>query len=357
MSVVINSRFLTQSITGVQRFAIEISLRIKKLIPEAIFVAPPFIKHHSLAEALEVREVGLLNSHLWEQIELPRFLKMNKNPLLINFTNTAPLLYKPQIVTIHDLAFKVNPKWFSKSFVLLYDFLIPRIAKNSERIITVSQSSKNELIKVFDLDPNKISIVNNAVNILRIPDNVNNTNQLNLKKFILAVGSIDPRKNLGNLIKAFTLVKSSGYKLIIIGGKSNVFASSDLVNNLNEEIIYTGYLSDEELAFFYSHADLFIYPSLYEGFGIPPLEAMSYGCPTIVSNISSLKEVCGEASIFVNPNNIESIASAIDSVLGNVTTKNKLIAAGKKQIKKYNWEASAKRVFSLIKETEVSKAE
>lgn len=350
MLVIVNARFLTQPITGVQKFAIEISIRIKKIFPDIIFVSPPYIIHKDLAEKLEAKTIGRLKSHLWEQIELPLFLKKNNNPILISFANTGPVFYKPQIVTIHDIAFKRNPQWFSRSFVLLYNFVVPRIAKKAEKIITVSDSSKRELIGAYDIDNVKITIIHNAVNNNKIIEFINVKGKYNLTKYILAVGSIDPRKNLRNLIKAFNLIKNKDYKLVIVGGISKVFSNSDLGPILNDNIVFTGYLSDLELASFYSQADVFVYPSLYEGFGIPPLEAMAYGCPTIVSDVNSLREVCEEASFFVNPNSVSAIAEAIDNVLQNNNLKLKLIAAGKNQIKKFSWEKSASEVINLIED-------
>ena len=146
--IIINARFLTQKVTGVQRFAIEISRIIHNLNKEIVFVSPADILDRELANELGVITIGKRSGTLWEQIDLRMYLAANKNPLLINFCNTGLLFYQNQIVTVHDMSYKVNPKWFSKKFYLWYNFLIPNLAKYSQKVLTVSNSSKNDLINI-----------------------------------------------------------------------------------------------------------------------------------------------------------------------------------------------------------------
>ena len=165
MKISVNARFLTQPITGVQRFAIEISLRLKKELGEKImFVSPKEIIQNEIAKELQVNTIGYTTCHLWEQIELPLYLKKKGSPLLLNFCNTAPLLYKNKISTIHDIAFEVYPETYSKAFLYVYRFLIPKICKNSKKIITVSDFSKQEIIKYYKTKTDKIQVIYNAVN-------------------------------------------------------------------------------------------------------------------------------------------------------------------------------------------------
>ena len=148
----VNSRFLTQNITGVQRFAIEISKQLKKLLNSKIqFVAPKNIIHKDLAEELDVKVIGYNTGHLWEQIDLPLYLSSIGKPLLLNLSNTAPLFYKNKIVTIHDVAFKRFPQTYSFKFRMFYNLLIPIILKNSKHILTVSEFSKNEINKIYGI--------------------------------------------------------------------------------------------------------------------------------------------------------------------------------------------------------------
>lgn len=344
--VYINARFLTQSVTGVQRFAIELAKILRSRVPNAVFIAPGNILDVELANQLKVQIVGYTTGVLWEQTELPIFLKAQGNPLLLNLCNVAPLFYKNQIVTIHDVAFYVNPKWFTRKFALSYKFLLPKLVKKARAILTVSSFSKEEIIKYLKADPEKITVVYNSASELVLNNNL--TNQYG--KYILVVGSIDKRKNLSKLIEAFNKIDKKDYKLIIAGDVSSIFNNADN-NHIFEnaaDIVRLGRVSDEMLSCLYKNALVFIYPSIYEGFGIPPLEAMYWGCPTIVSNIPSLREVCGNASIYADPYSSESIRLAIQQVVDNEDVKRDIVARGRDRIKKYSWQNSAQIVAEII---------
>ena len=161
--VVVNARFVTQNITGVQRFAIELAKQLKLHLPNLVFVSPKLKNPSAISKQLEVVEVGKLTSHFWEQIELPQYLKSLGNPLLVCLCNTAPIFYQKKIVCIHDLAFKFEPAWFSTSFQILYNFLIPRVVRSSIKILTVSDYSKKSLLEYYKLPDKKIEVIYNAV--------------------------------------------------------------------------------------------------------------------------------------------------------------------------------------------------
>lgn len=163
--IIVNSRFLTQKITGVQRFAIEISLRLKAIMKDDIFfVAPHDIIQNEIANKLEVKVIGKHTGHLWEQWDLTKFLKKNGSPLLLNLCNMAPLMYTNKISTIHDIAFVRYPQTFSKKFLWFYKIMIPRIIKSSIKVITVSEFSKQEIVDEYNIDPNMVGVIYNAVN-------------------------------------------------------------------------------------------------------------------------------------------------------------------------------------------------
>ncbi len=291
MSIYVNARFLTQRITGVQRYAIEISRELKMLSPDIKFVAPRNIILDDVAEELNIVVHGKMSGHLWEQWELPRFLKKRGDPLLINLGNTSPLHYKNKIVVIHDVAFMRNRQWFSKKFYFYYKFIVARAAREALKIITVSEFSKREICELLNISADKIEIVYGAA-----PNESGDGDGKAIcrsGRYILAVSSLDPRKNFGNLIEAFVTSGMRDVRLIIVGSQSGIFRNKKLKEAIgsNPDIIFTGYVSDRELADLYRSAELFIYPSLYEGFGIPPLEAMACGCPVIVSRASSLPEI------------------------------------------------------------------
>jgi len=348
MSIYINSRFLTQPITGVQRYAIEISRHLKKINPRINFISPSNIMHDNLASELEVKIVGKMKGHLWEQIELPIFLFKNKFPLLLNLANTAPLIYKNKISTIFDLSFLYNPKWFSYSFFLLYNFMIPRVIKSSIHIFTDSNYIKMEIYKKFNYSLTDITVAYGDASMI-FRESTKEKIIDKEKDYILAVGSIDPRKNLKNLIEAFKLINDD-VRLIIVGGENKIFKNNNIAKTIKNDrrISFTGYISDDELRILYMNASVFIYPSFYEGFGIPPLEAQACGCPVIVSNVTSLPEVCRNSVIFCNPNNIIDIAEKIELVINNINLQSELSKKGFKNINRFSWRESAELINTIL---------
>jgi len=357
--LIVNARFLTQKVAGVQRFAIELSLLLKKHFKQVIFVSPNRILNEHIAKKLDVVIFGKTTGHIWEQIELPIFCAKYTNALLINFCNTAPLLYKKKIVCIHDLGFMHNPEWFNKKFSLLYNFLIPKIAKTSLKIITVSEYSKKDIIQELVIDHDRISVIYNGVAQFFKKQWPNENNNLHLLRennldipYILSVSSLDPRKNFPALIRAFLDLNNQSVKLVIVGGRYKSFAGFELDNDsIDSKLIeFVGYVSDEELVYLYQNALFFVYPSLFEGFGIPPLEAMASGCPTLVSDIPSIKEVCGEASHYINPTEVESITDGMKKLINNPDLRQQLVKKGLERAELFSWEASAKKLINLINE-------
>lgn len=347
--VLVNARFLTQPLTGSQRFAIELCRGIKQVRSDIQLIAPDNIIHKDIAEELDVRIVGRSKKGIiWEQIEIPIYLRKLGNPLFVNLCNMAPLLYSNNLVSILDLSFHLHPEWFSKKFTFLYNAVIPKVAKRAKHVITISEYSKRDIHQHFNVPLNKIDIVHpNLSEVFLQPpikpfDNV-------YGDYILGVSSIDPRKNFDGLIRAFNECNLPNTMLVIVGSEHKVFANNNLKELVKDKknIVFTGYVDDNKLINLYRNAKLFAYPSFFEGFGIPPLEAMACGCPTLVSNTTSLPEVCGDASVYVDPTSIESMKQGIIEILGNEKLRNELICKGKERVKLFNQYSSSDR-FSRI---------
>ncbi len=340
--IYINGRFLTQKPTGVHRFSFEMCKALHTLGLDFVVLSPPHILDFYTCN-FPIKIIGKTSSHLWEQIELPLFLKSKKSPLLISFMGLGCVLYSNQISTIHDVSFLRNPQWFSKAYYYFYKIMTPWMARKSKKIITVSNFSKHELIELLQINENKLCVIYNAVakhffeksEILPINE-----------PYILAVSSLDPRKNFSNLIHAFLKLQDLPHKLYIIGGNSSVFSTMNLP--ISDKIVFLNYVSNKELVGYYKNADLFVYPSLYEGFGIPPIEAMSQHCPVLVSDIDVLHEVCGEAAFYCNPYDINDIAEKIRFILHDSKAVYKKTTIGKEHISKYSWSNSAKKLMKLI---------
>jgi len=333
--IYINGRFLSQSITGVQRFAKELTIELlnksnnyKLLALPGTKLVPPFNRDNTIS-------MGPSNSYLWEQVYLPYFLKKQNNPLLLNFTGLGPVFYENKIITIHDLSFWEHPEWFSKKYYWFYRIFTPISVRNSKKTITVSEYSKKRIIENLHKNEIDIEVVYNAVNYtnITVPDK---------QKYILSVGSLDPRKNIERLINSFKKWDQSEFKLLIIGGRQNSFANLDLP--ADNRIRFLGYLSDDKLQQYYLNAEIFIFPSLYEGFGIPPLEAMACGTPVIASNTTSIPEACGDAAYYIDPYSEESMVAALDLLANNENLRSELVQKGIKNIKRFSWATSANKI-------------
>jgi len=341
--VIVNARFLTQKVTGVQRFAIEISKVLRKLDSEIVFVTPFNVIDNALAEELGAIVIGKNKGSVWEQIDLRIYLRSKNNPLVVSFCNTGLVFYNNQVVTIHDMSYKVNPGWFPRTFYLWYNFLIPHIAKRCLRLFTVSDSSKKDILKYLNIRQEKIRVIYNSSNL----NTNNNFEQIEAGRYLLSVSSLDPRKNLNNLLKAYKDIDEK-VNLIVVGLKKDNFELDERL--LSERVIVKSYVSDDELASLMRYAEAFVYLSFYEGFGLPPLEAMSMGCPVIVSDISAHREVCGNAALYVDPYDVEAIKGKIINLLNSDQLKTELILAGKENIKRFSWFESGQKILNNINE-------
>lgn len=343
--IYINGRFLTQNMTGIQRFSYELSRALINNGNKIIILAPKKIRKDYKLNCRIIR-FGIFSGILWEHIELPVFLLFHHRPLLLNFGSPGPLLYSNRIVTVHDISFYFHSEWFSWLYRTYYRLITPIFTRLSKKVITVSEFSKSEIKRWLKIPDDKIVIIHNAVS-----DTFKNSlckPSLDKGKYILTVASLDPRKNLDRLVEAYRRsgIERKGIGLVLAGRSSPLFNMK-----ISDGIIANsmGYVPDEELAALYSNATLFVYPSLYEGFGIPPLEAMSLGCPVILSDIPVFRELFGDAAYYVDPYSTESITEGIIKVLTNESYRNELISLGHEKVKQYDWDRSAKKLAGIIK--------
>lgn len=346
--IFIASRFLTQPITGVQRYALGLSMAIRQLDEKhrLSFISPRNIIHHDASIFLGVKQIGYLQGHLWDQISVLRFLKSQGNPLVINFANTLPLFYPNKLVTIHDIIYAKYP--LNNIYSKYYRFAHLVMLKHARHIITVSEFSKKEISAHFHIDENKISVVYNAVDGKFKPQLSHQH-----KKYILGVSTIAYHKNYFRLLLAFSRLQHKYIQLKIVGGINHkIFGMGDLqiirqVSD-NHNVEYLGRVDDDKLIELYSNACCFVYPSLYEGFGLPPLEAQACGCPVILSDIPVFREVYGDSAIYVDPYSPEDIAEKIQMLLDDERLRDILIQNGFENAKKYTWENSAKSFFKVL---------
>ena len=347
MIIYINGRFLTQPMTGVERYAYSICKALIEAGKSYIIVCPkaPILSCYDTT-GMQIVHYGFGNSHLWEQCVFPFFFLGKKDYIIFSFTGLGSILIRNKVMTIHDLSFLENPKWFSKGYYWWYKIMTPLAVRTSKHIITVSEFSKKEILRFYPfIKEKKISVVYNAAdrNVFRhLPQNF--TPEM---PFVLAVSSLDPRKNFMRLIEAFKDIKE--VSLYIVGSYNRVFTQQAGYTASQDNIRFVGRVPDKELVRLYNQATCFIFPSIYEGFGLPPIEAMNCGCPVLASDIPVLREVCGDAAIYFNPNDTESIQNAIQQFLKlDEEERKKLQDLGYKNAQRFSWEKSAQHIISVI---------
>ncbi len=267
------------------------------------------------------------------------------------------------VVTVHDLSMLRFPDLFSQKELSKLKTQIPESLKKAEKIITVSQFTADEVNKHFNISLKRIQVIENGVD-QRFFSEVPASQIKSLKKdynikgdYILFLGTIDPRKNIARLLDAYEYFRKSlsgtkkNYKLVIAGAKGAKTAQIERkikFSDFKKDIYVPGYIPAKDLGPLFKGASLFVFPSLYEGFGIPPLEAMAKGVPTIVSNITPIKEVVGEDILKFNPKNSTDMAKTMDKVLTNKSNRKEIVKKGKKIAKKFSWGKCAKKTFKLL---------
>lgn len=352
----INARFLTQSITGVQRTATELVKALDDLLEmtpgladqiQFTMLVPHNVKHDLKLRNMRVRVVGRLTGHAWEQFELPWFCRKE---VLINLGNVAPLVKRQQLVLICDASPFAAPATYSLAFRSWYRVLYFALGASARRILTISEFSKQELMKYTHISPDKLRVVylgHEHVTKLEPDYSIFEKLENRSKPFILAVSSMSPNKNFRSIVKATERINDRKFDVVVAGGtNSRIFREQDI--RIPETMKYLGYVSDGQLRALYENAMGFIYPSTYEGFGLPPLEAMACGCPVIVSDIPPLKEVCGEAALYCNPDEPADIAQKMVQLSEDTVLRNDLVSKGNERVKKYTWRNAALGFLSQL---------
>lgn len=348
--IAINCRFLVQDLTGVQRFAEEITSELARTRDDVRLFAPHGELRHETLGGRRIEQIGNASGHLWEQWDLPRSLRREfGSPLLLSLMNTGPVLYPNQIVTHHDVTYLRFPGTYTRRFRIAYRILSSTTLRRARRIITVSEFSRREIAELYRLDPGKIVVVPNAAG-----RGFRRARLDSAEPYLLAVASFLPHKNIDRMIHAFEAYRretGSRTKLVLVGGfrpaaMAGVAGSAPSGGGVQ----VVGRVDDQTLQRLYAGARAFIFPSLYEGFGVPPLEAQAAGTAVAASDIPPLREVLRDSAWFFDPRDVQSILEAIRVLDTDAETRRNLSLAGLENAGNYGWTTSAQSVSALLDE-------
>jgi len=354
-----------QSKVGISEFAYRLLLEFYKRKSESLKFEI-FLKkkpNHDLPQENSFWNYKVVGpSPFWTQFGLPLslFLHRKKPDVFFTPTHYAPRFSPiPTVVSVMDISFIHFPEMFATRDLHQLRNWTSYSVKKASRVITISQSSKDDIIKQYSLPKERVEVVYLGI---KEEKHFNSTNMIEFfdkhqvkKPFILFVGTLQPRKNIVGLIHAFSKVKElhKDLQLVIIGKKGWLY--EDILDapekfDVKKDVVFLDFVKDDELPSFYKNAECFVLPSLYEGFGLPILEAMKYGCPVIASNISSLPEAGGDAALYVNPDSIDDIAEKIEKVVGDGKLQESMRKKGLLQVKKFSWKKAADEVLSVLEE-------
>jgi glycosyltransferase involved in cell wall biosynthesis len=358
MKVALNGRFLSQRVTGVQRHARELVRAIDGLLQrppsagpalELSLLVPSNGELDLELRRIEIRRVGRLGGQLWEQLELPFH---SRGSLLLNLANTAPTFGPEQIVVIQDASVFTVPEAYSAAFGGWYRLMLPRWASRARLVLTNSEFSRADLVRWLRIPSEKIRVIGcGHEHILRISSEpgVLTRHRLGARPYVLAVSSLSRHKNLEAVAAAIQLLGPAACDFALAGPTNpRVFGHRPEAGPAS--VVQLGYVSDGELRALYEQAACLVYPSRYEGFGIPPLEAMACGCPVIASRAASLPEVCGDAVLYVDPEDPRQLAAAIRRVLCEEGLADELRRRGRERATRWTWARSAIGTLAAVRE-------
>jgi glycosyltransferase involved in cell wall biosynthesis len=353
--VFINGRFLSQPVTGVQRYARETLRSLDSLLEERpapgihwTLLVPRSVRDKPALHNIGIEVTGRLNGHLWEQFELPWRARAG---MLFSFGLTGPLAHRHQVVTVHDANVMRIPEAYNWRFRLWYRLVVGTLVARATRTVAVSRFSADEAVACYSARPESLRIATEGwqhLESLTPDERIIDRLGLHGRLFALAVSSATPNKNFRAIAEALSLLGEQAPPCVVAGASNRaVFRGSDVGHGALHE---AGYVSDAELKALYQHAACFVFPSFYEGFGIPPLEAMACGCPVIASTAAAVQEVCGDAALYFDPHRPEALAMRLRELFADASLRMRLSARGLERAGRFSWQENARRNLDFIQE-------
>ena len=349
--------------TGVERYAAELIRNLARLDSKNAYVlyfrTKPQEWFLHLPKNFSVKIIPF--PKFWTQLRISWEMITHPVDILFIPASALPLWHpKKSVVTVHDIAYEIFEGIYT-GYMNYYQKFVSRFAvKNAAKVLTVSQSTKNDLVKIYSTDPEKITVTHLGLDQTFRPMKYEEVQPvldkygLTFQKYMLFLGTIQPRKNIPNLVDAYQKISKENHieeKLAIFGGRGWMWEpilKKIKTIGLDGSIKYFDYAPNEDLPALYAGAKLLTLPALYEGFGLPPLEAMASGVPVVVSNISSMPEVVGEAGVLVDPSSVDSIAEGLLKVLMDQNLRQQMIAKGLERSKRFTWENTARKTLEVF---------
>lgn len=358
MHIVINGRFLTQSITGVQRYAREIVDAFDRLLDERSdvtmeLVCPPLSAPPPAYRNIPVREVGSRGGHLWEQLVLPGVVG---NDVLFCPGNTAPvrsLLGGARVVVcVHDLSYLYFPTAYSRAFRAAYHLITPLIFRRARSVITVSESERRAITERYPhVTPRIVAIQNGGLAESVELERPRGADAL-APGYVLYVGSLSKRKNFPMMVEAaLEMAARRGTRFVFVGGTASALEGTTISvpNSLSEYIVFAGQVNDTaQLVDYYMGASAFLFPSLYEASPLPPIEAMACGVPVVSSTIPSLEERCGDAALYCEAHDRGSIVARIEQLLDDPALAATMRERGLARAAAFSWRNCALKTLEVL---------
>ena len=346
----LNGRFLSQTVTGVQRFSAEIAAAMDRLAakdawPETVLLTPRAVRSTPYAR-LRQREVGRMRGHVWEQTELSAAAR---GGTLINLGNTAPLLARRQVVVIHDAGVFDTPESYSLRFRAWYKTLHHGLARSGAKIVTVSEFSRSRIAAKLHIDPARIDVMyEGAEHVVRTPADPQTLQRHDLRPggFALVVSSLVAHKNLAALQEAAAALSRRGM-VIAVAGASNRQIFQD-ISSADFKERRLGRVTDGELRALYENAACLLFPSRYEGFGLPTIEAMTCGCPVLATGGGAVEEICGDAALYFDISDRRAITDTVERLLDEHGLADMMRARGRVRAAKLSWDEAARRLGGIV---------
>lgn len=358
---------------GIGEFAFELLTQFEQMRPQGV-TFEVFMKDDPLKslprerKGWDYRVFG--PRKMWTQFALPLklFMSSPKPDVFFSPTHYAPRFSPvPTVTSVMDLAYIHFPEYFAEKDLYQLKHWTKYSVQKAAHVITISNSSKNDIIKAYNVPESKVSVVYLGIkDMTSLNPHVYSMSELQSKfgiskNYVLSVGTLQPRKNTARLIEAFSkvvrskkqVVSGDDLQLIVVGKRGWLYEdilAAPKKYGVEDRVKFLDFVSDDDLAMLYKNALCYVFPSLYEGFGLPILEAMKFDCPVITSNVSSLPEAAGDAALYVDPTDIDDIAAKISSLLDNESLRKELMKKGRDQIKKFSWEKSAKQTLEILEQ-------